>query len=250
MDLLLLDCGNSALKVWHTGAATHRVVPLAGLGHDPAQMLTAALGGFETPGAIALSIGRAPLADALACVLDDLFPGVPRHVLTAANVPFRIHYTEGTPGPDRLAAGMALRTIHPGRAALSVDCGTATNLCAVDAAGDFLGGSIMPGVALMAQSLARGTAGRLPEPSELTPPPPGPAGSTMGALRNGLVRGHAGAIDRLVEEARGLLGPETPVLLTGGAAGLVAPLLRCGAVMRPTLVREGLEAWARWAIAS
>jgi hypothetical protein len=40
------------------------------------------------------------------------------------------------------------------------------------------------------------------------------------------------------------------VLLTGGAAGLVAPLLRCGAVMRPTLVREGLEAWARWAIAS
>jgi type III pantothenate kinase len=63
-------------------------------------------------------------------------------------------------GPDRLLAAWAAATIY-GTPVIVVDLGTATTVDAVDGDGFFLGGAILPGLALAADALAEGTA-RLP----------------------------------------------------------------------------------------
>jgi type III pantothenate kinase len=47
-------------------------------------------------------------------------------------------------GADRIANAIAATQRHPGRDVIVVDCGTATTFDAVSAAGDYLGGAILP----------------------------------------------------------------------------------------------------------
>ena len=88
--------------------------------------------------------------------------------------------------------------------------------------GQFLGGAILPGPALLARSLADGTS-LLPEVSSLghAPPPPMPGRSTNNAITAGIGFGIRGAVCRLVDEARRELGPEADIFLTGGWRGVV-----------------------------
>lgn len=123
-------------------------------------------------------------------------------------------------GLDRLyAARGALAELA--RSCLVVDAGTALTVDAlrVDArasAGDFLGGAIAPGPALLARALAEGTA-RLPR---ITPATGVPAlgRDTEEALASGVAVGFRGAARELVERIAAEAGlGEAPVCLTGGA---------------------------------
>jgi type III pantothenate kinase len=123
-------------------------------------------------------------------------------------------------GIDRLAGAAAARLVKPAdRPAIVVDCGTAATVNLVSAAGEFLGGAILPGPALMAKALAEGTS-RLPEVAALEQGsvPAMPGRSTQEAIAAGVGWGMRGAVARLVEEAQKAFGgePEPQVILTGG----------------------------------
>jgi hypothetical protein len=108
-------------------------------------------------------------------------------------------------GPDRLLAGWAAARLH-GRPVIIVDLGTATTVDAVDADGFFLGGAILPGLALGAHALAEGTA-RLPR-VELELPSEAIGVDTATALQSGIVLGHLGAVRELAVRMRERLARE------------------------------------------
>ncbi len=151
----------------------------------------------------------------------------------AVDVPDRV-------GIDRVCAAAAAAAARPGRAVIVVDCGTATTVDMVSSAGEFLGGAILPGPALLARALAEGTS-RLPEVAALdsAPPPPLPGRSTQAAIACGIGWGMRGAVSRLVAEARTALGGGVDVILTGGSAGVVRDALP-DAVEMPDLVLAGI----------
>lgn len=141
-------------------------------------------------------------------------------------------------GPDRLADCAAAHALVGG-ACIVVDLGTATTVDAVDTAGRFLGGSIAPGLELSADALAQ-RAARLGRVC-LEAPASAIGTDTESALRSGLVFGHAGLVDGLVERFRGRLGSAVPAIATGGLATAVIP--HCASVSRiePALTLKGLR---------
>ncbi len=123
-------------------------------------------------------------------------------------------------GIDRLAGAAAAALVKSAdRPVIVVDCGTAATVDLVSAGGEFLGGAILPGPALMTRALAAGTS-RLPEVAALEQGivPAMPGRSTQEAIAAGVGWGMRGAVARLVEEARKSFaaGPGPQVILTGG----------------------------------
>jgi len=144
-------------------------------------------------------------------------------------------------GIDRLAAATAASIVKPtGRGVIVVDCGTAATVDMISAEGEFLGGAILPGPALMARALAEGTS-KLPEVRALADgdPPPMPGRNTREAIAAGIGWGMRGAIASLVDQARMSLGSEAPVILTGGWGKAVLPVLP-DAIELPDLVLAGI----------
>lgn len=144
-------------------------------------------------------------------------------------------------GIDRLAAAAAAKSFaSAGRGVIVVDCGTATTIDVISPAGQFLGGAILPGPALLSRALAEGTS-RLPQVAALDhgPPPAMPGRNTQAAIAAGIGWGMRGAVARLVAEARASLGGEAEVILTGGSSGVVRDALP-GARDMPDLVLLGI----------
>jgi len=149
-------------------------------------------------------------------------------------------------GIDRLAAAAAVAVAKaPERPAVVVDCGTATTVDMVSAAGRFLGGAILPGPDLLSRALAEGTS-RLPAVAELDrgTPPAMPGRTTQTAIAAGIGLGMRGAVARLVAEATGVLGARPDLFLTGGSRGIVRDALPA-AVEIPDLVLHGIALAAR-----
>lgn len=154
-------------------------------------------------------------------------------------IPLRVDAPDRV-GIDRVCAAAAAAAVRPGRPVVVVDCGTATTVNLVSAAGEFLGGAILPGPALLARALAQGTC-RLPEVDILaaSAPPPLPGRSTEAAIAAGIGWGMRGAVARLVAEARAALGGDADVILTGGSAAVVRDALP-DAIEMPDLVLAGV----------
>jgi len=143
-------------------------------------------------------------------------------------------------GCDRFAAAIGARALEPAKALVVATCGTATTIDAVNLDGDFLGGMIVPGLALMAAALARNTA-QLPQiasgSENCNTAAAGFADNTEDAILSGCLSAQAGAIER----ACGLLGPSL-CMLSGGAARYIAPALSRPYRMVDNLVLIGLHA--------
>jgi len=147
-------------------------------------------------------------------------------------------------GADRLLAMIGARARFGPNALLVASLGTATTLDLVDEDGQFLGGAILPGPALMAHSLAGGTAG-LPEVvlrgSDQAEDVLGT--TTEDAIRMGVLYAQAGAVERafriLVRNHAQL-----SCVVSGGAAQAVVPHLPFSANLADNLVLDGLAALA------
>ena len=115
-----------------------------------------------------------------------------------------------------LAAGAY--AIYGGPVAV-VDFGTATTITIVGKNADFIGGSIMPGIGLMNDVLEQRTSKLTKVPLEQ----PGPAlgTDTAGCIRSGLLRGTAGAVERVLDDIEKETGYMFRVVITGGYAHLV-----------------------------
>jgi len=147
-------------------------------------------------------------------------------------------------GPDRIANAVAARERH-GAPAVVVDFGTSTNFDVVNAAGEFAGGVLAPGVEVSMDALfAR--AARLPKvPFEA--PERVISQTTVAALQSGLVYGFAGQVDAIVDRIRAELGADdAPVVATGGLADLIAPHSKTITAVDQELTLQGLRiVWQR-----
>jgi type III pantothenate kinase len=147
-------------------------------------------------------------------------------------------------GPDRIANAVAVRERH-GAPAVVVDFGTSTNFDVVNAAGEFAGGVLAPGIEISMDALfAR--AARLPK-VPFTAPEHVISQTTTAALQSGLVYGFAGQVDAIVSRIVAELGADAaPVVATGGLADLIAPHSATITAVDPELTLQGLRlVWER-----
>lgn len=138
-------------------------------------------------------------------------------------------------GVDRWAALIAVRALTS-RSACVVDCGTAVTLDALSGDGRHLGGVIFPGLSLLRESLARGTDAIGAHPGDASSLL---AQATADAVAAGTLHGLAGAIERIIAGQEALAGPMS-LIVTGGDAGQLQPLLRRETRLVPDLVLQGL----------
>ncbi len=162
------------------------------------------------------------------------------HFTQRDQLPLQVHpQVAVTVGWDRLFAAIAAKHFRTkSQATLIVDCGTATTLNVLDSAGQFLGGAILPGVALMAEALHLHTAALPAVNTADLQTSAFPAGTTPEAIRAGILLAQRGAI-QLAWQA--LKQSEGELFLTGGNAeslGLNIPT--CAVLHRPTLVLDGM----------
>ncbi|WAW08973.1 type III pantothenate kinase [Oxalobacter vibrioformis] len=143
-------------------------------------------------------------------------------------------------GSDRFASLVGARSLFPNENLVVVTCGTATTIDTLSSDGVFIGGMILPGLRLMANSLAGNTA-QLPDIGQMTENIPAFATDTISAIRNGCMTAQAGAIEHAVTVHAKPLG-NVRCILSGGAAKLVMPYLSIPAQIVDNLVLIGLHA--------
>ena len=171
-------------------------------------------------------------------------------VTTAYMEPWRL-------GVDRFAMAIGAHNLAKARAVCIISVGTALTIDLVDGKGRHRGGAILPAPHLMVESLLTRTNGirrRASGSSSGSGPvavPGAPnrgvnifARTTRSAIEQGALLAAAAAVDRGAEEARQLLGRRPLLLLTGGGAEAVAPLVRSRFVSVPGLVLWGLAVLA------
>ncbi len=148
-------------------------------------------------------------------------------------------------GVDRFVAAIGAHHLSSGQSVCVVSIGTAMTVDLVDGRGRHHGGAIVPGPALMVSSLLTQTNGiRRRAKGGFNGASGMFAKSTRNAIGEGARYAAAGVIDRALEEARILLGNKPLVLLTGGGAADIKPLIRSTCVSLPDLVLHGLAVWA------
>jgi type III pantothenate kinase len=138
-------------------------------------------------------------------------------------------------GSDRWAALIGARHLLGARAAMVVVCGTATTIDFLSTEGVFKGGMILPGLGLMLRSLHEGTAALPDQGGEFFAYPT----QTVDAIASGCQHAQAGAIERLFAMEQRTT-PDVVCVLSGGAAGAVAPRLSIPFELHDNLVLEGL----------
>ena len=140
-------------------------------------------------------------------------------------------------GADRIADAVAAFDKYGGPT-IVVDFGTATTFEVVSAAGEYLGGVILPGIEISLEALfAR--AALLPR-VELVEPSSVLAKNTVASVQSGVIYGFAAQVDGLCRRLTDEIGPAT-VIATGGLAGLIGPVSEAIEHHEPWLTLEGLR---------
>jgi type III pantothenate kinase len=187
---------------------------------------------------VAVSSSVPAVTGTVAQMVERWFP-VPLVVASAATtswLPVR-YDSPADVGPDRLVDAIGALDLAPGPLVV-VDLGTATTINAVSAAGEYLGGAIVPGIGISLDALyAHAAALRR---VELVAPQRAVGSSTVESLRSGVVLGYASLVDGMCRRFQAEIG-EATVVATGGIAPLVVG--HCAEVDRhePWLTLHGLR---------
>jgi type III pantothenate kinase len=240
-SLLAIDAGNTRI-MWgvHAGGGWRATGSI-----DTAQ--SAALGEalraqFPVDAAIASNVAGPRVLEDLeaACRMGGLALTVIRAEREELGVT-NAYRDPGQLGPDRWAALIAAHRGDEEGHKLVVNAGTALTVDALTADGEFLGGLIVPGPALMRRSLHRGTAElRLTEGALEDFP-----ATTPDAITSGAIHASVGAIERLARAMATRGAPPRRIILSGGAAEEIAASLPLPVTLRETLVLDGLALIAR-----
>jgi type III pantothenate kinase len=247
--VLLVDIGNTRIKwarlhgtrlgssqaavhsFWSSAAYARR---LFGRGRHPTRLWVTSVAGPKVNRALAAAARHAGVA--------ATFVTVPRQgggVKVGYLEPWRL-------GSDRFVAAVGAHELFPHSPVCVVGVGTAMTIDLLTGNGRHRGGVIIPAPGLMVETLLtrthgiqrRAHGGRVGAGAGLF------ARSTRAGLLQGARYAAAALIDRAVEEARALLGSKPLVILTGGQASAVRPLLRSSCLVVPDLVLRGLAVLA------
>ncbi|MDR0446720.1 MAG: type III pantothenate kinase [Oscillospiraceae bacterium] len=120
-----------------------------------------------------------------------------------------------------------------------IDLGTATKITVIDKTGAYIGGAIIPGVALSADALTRG-ASLLPKVN-IEAPKKAINGVTVDAMKSGIVFGAAAGIDGMLRRFADELGEAATVVATGGLASRIIPHCHEKIISDEHLLLDGLR---------
>lgn len=242
---LLLDLGNTRLKwAWQAEPDGWLARGAVDWREDIEAALASAWSALPRPTqAIAASVVDSPRESLVAAQIQHLL-GLPvdwlRTPAQACGV--RNAYVEPQRlGVDRFLAMVAAHAAGPAPCVL-VGVGTALTLDALAADGQHLGGLIAPGPQLMQQSLFDATA-------RVKAGPPGTlvewADNTADAVTSGCWLAAAALVDRFVARMTTRFDSAPQLVLGGGDAPALLPLLSQPAHLSQDAVLRGLAVWAQ-----
>jgi type III pantothenate kinase len=246
--LLVVDVGNTqtvfglyesdALRAdWRLSTHHHRSAD------EWAVEVAAVLGlrGFarESVDAAIMSSVVPPLTGTLAEMIESLFGVAPMLVGPGTKTGIKILYENPIEvGADRIVNSVAAVARVDG-AVIVVDFGTATTFDAITAQHEYLGGIIVPGLQISADSLfAR--AAKLPR-VEVRKPPKLIGRNTVHSIQSGLYYGYVCLVNGVLDLMKAELAGEPKVLATGGLSRVLAGDLRGIDLIEPHLTLEGLR---------
>ncbi|MBX3083768.1 MAG: type III pantothenate kinase [Anaerolineae bacterium] len=229
--LLAIDVGNTNIHfgIWHDGAwryswrarTVHEKMPdeyavlIRNFLHD--RDLS-----FDVIGHVVITSVVPPLTSAFVELSHHYIEVEP--LVVSARVKTGIKVDVDQPdqvGADRIVNAAAVHALYGGPA-IVIDFGTATTFDVVAANGDYIGGSIAPGIGISMDALVGRTAQLYKVKLE---PPASPIGrNTAEAIQSGLFWGYVGLIEGLVKRLRDAMPPEPTVKII--ATGGLAPLFR------------------------
>ena len=232
MRLLVVDSGNSGLKA---GIFVDFYLPRTGAFEGIKE--------FSDWAKEAEGVAISSVVPKMTRALEEAFPSA--LFLNKDNAGIRTFYRDpGKLGADRIANALYVKHFLSQKVIVA-DIGTAVTVDAVGEDGTFYGGVIFPGPQTAIASLGERTSS-LPRIS-VGPEPIGPLGrDTETGMRSGVLWSTAMAVEGLSKAQSAFLGWENyRLLLTGGMARIIRPLLktRCSVETHATLL--GLGAWAQ-----
>jgi type III pantothenate kinase len=238
--VLALDAGNTRIK-WgvHDGVAwSARGAVATGEAASLYESLRPAL---PVEAAIACNVAGAATREELEAACKRA--GIGLRVI--ASLPEQLGVRSGYRDPaqlgsDRWAALIAGHHFHPGDK-LVVNVGTALTIDALTATGQFLGGLIVPGPALMRRCLDQGTAALREAPGAVRDFPD----ATPEAIASGAVQACVGAITRIGSAMAARGTPPGRIILSGGGARDIEQWLPYPVTFQENLVLDGLLLIAR-----
>ena len=141
-------------------------------------------------------------------------------------------------GPDRIADAVGAFDLFGGPC-IVVDLGTATTFEVVSATGEYMGGAIMPGIAVSLEALYQQAAAlrrvELVEPRNVI------GRTTAESIQSGTLYGSGVLVDGMCRLLQSELGTEATTVATGGLAELIAPYASAVQHVEPWLTLHGLR---------
>ncbi len=119
-----------------------------------------------------------------------------------------------------------------------IDMGTATTISVINKKKEYIGGMIIPGVAVSHDALISRTSQlskvALEKPKKLI------GSNTIDCIKSGILYGSAGTLDGLVDRINEELGEKCTVIATGGIAPVITPLCKNDIILDEDLLLKGL----------
>lgn len=119
-----------------------------------------------------------------------------------------------------------------------MDMGTATTITVVDKGNRFVGGAIVPGVALSMNALSSGTS--LLQTVPIDAPRKVINDTTTTCMQSGAIYGNAAMLDGMIDRFEEELGCKASLVATGGIASKIVPHCRHEIVYEEDLLLRGL----------
>src|SRR5438874_403465 len=141
-------------------------------------------------------------------------------------------------GADRIVNAVAAYDKWP-QGLVIVDFGTATTFDAVNPRGEYLGGSIAPGIQISMEALFH-RASKLPRVA-FERPERVVGRNTVASMQSGLVYGYVGLVDGICARMKDELGFPVKVIATGGLAPLIGGISKQIEVVDDQLTLDGLK---------
>lgn len=183
----------------------------------------------------------------IACINNYFSKYLKKPLLVVSASTIGQHITVATDHPEEVGADRLVNAIAAWERykqnLIIIDFGTAITFDCVSAKCEYLGGTILPGIAISLDALANRTA-KLPKIDITTPPPQVIGRNTVDAMKSGVLNGYGALIDGLTAKIRTELCPEgeaLKILATGGMAHLIAPFSSCIEEVDTKLTLHGLH---------